>query len=221
LLADVDGGTPQRLFFVLVGDPDIPDDPPPWPGPIGWVPFTLPSDSGQREITVDPNVAKEIRQRYLSRQRRQLIVAPLDSHADLARLKIAAILGFWDKRWSVTEEDWRLAGILMDYMVSVRTYLIEQDKAAAARKAKTATEVAAYRQVAVKRAVDLDDVDRFEQRVTQIATKVAEKPGITPRDLQRSIHNPGPMFHRALRDATQRGLVDNQEGHLFPPSVVK
>jgi hypothetical protein len=38
---------------------------------------------------------------------------PLDGHAMLNRLKVAAILGFLDGRWSVTEEDWDLASVVM------------------------------------------------------------------------------------------------------------
>ena len=38
LLADDVGGTPQRFVFASAIDTAIPDDPPPWPGPIEWHP---------------------------------------------------------------------------------------------------------------------------------------------------------------------------------------
>jgi hypothetical protein len=117
LLEDGDGGTPQRFVWLPATDPRIPEhavEPQPlrlrsqvWPSPDGGL-FALPI----------PEVAeKAIRGARLARGRGE--GDPLDGHALLCRLKVAAALALLDGRRVITDDDWHLAGIVME--VSART----------------------------------------------------------------------------------------------------
>jgi hypothetical protein len=218
VLDDVGGGTPQRLFFALARDPSIPDEPPPWPGPIDWIPANLGSQSGVALIDVAMPVVKEIRKRFLARQRGELLTDPLDSHADLMRLKLAAILGLWEKRWTVSEEDWALAGLLMAYHVAVRTYAIGKLRSRAAQKDEVTTNKAAYRQVVGKRAIERDDAEQHDQLVGKLVSRVIERPGITARELQQWVHA-GPRFKDGLEGAIQTGAIEERAGRTLFPST--
>lgn len=219
ILGDAGGGTPQRMFFALGRDPNIPDDPPAWPGPIGWVPFNLGPQGEVTLIDVATPVAKGIQKRFLARQRGELVTDPLDSHADLMRLKLAAILGFWEKRWAVSEEDWALAGLLTAYHVAVRSYAIGTLRSHAAHKDEMATNKEAFRHVVKKRAVDRDDAELHDMLVSKLVTKVNEQPGITVRDLQQWAHA-GPRFKDSFDAAIQSGAIEERPGRrLFPSDL--
>lgn len=149
LIADGEGGTPQRVVFLNATDPTIPDDAPEWPGPLE---LPLPADvqGVGTIIEVDEGIAKYIRGRVLARQRGQLTVDPLDTHGDLVKLKVAAVLAFLDGgRLAVTEDDWRLAGDIMKRSNLVRAWAIEVANQKRAREQKARNLVAADREVTV------------------------------------------------------------------------
>jgi hypothetical protein len=83
---------------------------------------------------LDPDVATEIRARNLARARGQTVVAPLDAHRDLSRLKVAGLLAILDDRTDITADDWHLAGLVLDTSDQVRSTVAA---AAAARAADT------------------------------------------------------------------------------------
>jgi hypothetical protein len=141
LIADAEGGTPQRFVFVNATDPTIPDDPPEWPGTL---PLEMPPMiHGGQQICFDPEVAEQIRRRALGATRGEWEVDALDTHADLGRMKVAAILAVLDGgRLHVSVEDWELAGMVMRSSKAVRTWAIEEARSAA-RRAKEARNAAA------------------------------------------------------------------------------
>jgi hypothetical protein len=115
LLNDAPAGTPQRFLFVSATDPNIPDDRvPAWPGPLEL-------DLPQREdIIVCDEVAGLIRREGLAVSRGELTLEALDAHANLLRLKVAALLAVLDHRRDVNSDDWLLAGMVMDASRAVR-----------------------------------------------------------------------------------------------------
>lgn len=121
ILDDADGGTPQRFLWMPATDPDAPDLPPAAPQPLDWVMPPLPTlrnAHGGVDITVCDTARRLIDTAALARHRGQ--VDALDGHALLSRLKVAAILGIMQERWTVTDEDWDLAGIILGVSDHVR-----------------------------------------------------------------------------------------------------
>lgn len=117
LLEDHDGGTPQRILWLPVGDPYAPDEEPATPTPWTWRLPDLPMAdiSGRVEIPVCRLATREIkahRRRILRDQAAKPGEDTLDTHALFGQLKIAAALGLLDGHVEVTEEDWNLAAMV-------------------------------------------------------------------------------------------------------------
>lgn len=132
LLADVDGGTPQRWLWLPVHDPDALRrsdrlKPPTYVGTPPaidqdvWVPE---GEKRGEKNEPEPVVGKsrwvvevcEQAQWDIIDAREQNLVnehSSMDSHSLLTRLKIAAALAFLDRRAEVTAEDWELSLSLM------------------------------------------------------------------------------------------------------------
>lgn len=151
LIADAEGGTPQRFVFAPATDPNIPDDAPEWPGPLPWDPPASINGRDFTEITVDAGLAAWIRRQDLERNRGERHVDELDSHAILCREKVAAILGILDGRMTIQPDDWELAGAIMDVSDLVRGQAISAAKVAAAMEAQDRIETATRRAAAEER----------------------------------------------------------------------
>jgi len=157
LIADAAGGTPQRFVFAHGVDSTIPNEPIEWPGEIDWRPPG--SYAGGIDIDFEPSIAAEIRSRALMRQQGKWEPDPLDSHADLARMKMAALLAILDGRLYVEPEDWELAGMIMRSSAAVRTWVIELARSAAVQTeqafaAKLANRAAVVEDTAEQRALE-------------------------------------------------------------------
>lgn len=138
LLNDADGGTPQRFLWMPAIDPKAPDTAPEEPEAISWRPpgvnpFVSP---GGIRLTVCEEARTTIEQARLSRLRGTDSNA-LDGHALLARLKVAAAFAVMDARLDVTDDDWRLAGVVMRKSDHVRGS-VEHTLAAKAASINTA-----------------------------------------------------------------------------------
>lgn len=151
LIADAEGGTPQRFVFAPATDPDIPDDAPDWPGQLPWEPPAVIIGRDFTEITVDPDLAAWIRRQDLERNRGERHVDELDSHAVLCREKVAAILGILDGRMSIQTDDWELAGAIMSVSDLVRGQAINAARIATAVEAQDRIETATRRAAAEER----------------------------------------------------------------------
>lgn len=130
LIADAAGGTPQRFVFATATDPSVPDDGPEWPGPLHI--DVRPVQSLGQEISFDTELANEIRHRSVMQVRGQLVPDALDTHGDLVRMKVAALLAIIDGRLDVTREDWDLAGLIMRSSMAVRSWVIDNARRQAA-----------------------------------------------------------------------------------------
>jgi hypothetical protein len=128
LLADALTGTPQRFVFFHANDPSIPDLAPavarPWTKL--WVPPTI-TDTEQT-MTLPESVRAGIKERYLAAKRRGDRNA-LDSHRDQNRVVEAAMLALLEGRPEANEEDWHLAGMVMDTSDALRSWIMERGRA--------------------------------------------------------------------------------------------
>jgi hypothetical protein len=128
ILADVDGGTPQRFLWCNTIDPAVPLTPPRWPGPIEWdapqwgdgrQALDLVFGTKRRVLEVASSITAELREAQHAK------VAGhgdggMDSHAGLNRLKIGAVLAALDGRLCVNDDDWELAGMVLATSDAVR-----------------------------------------------------------------------------------------------------
>lgn len=115
LLGASDGGLPQRFVWLPTSDPDAPDQPPADPGK--WRvnrPSWIRAVGNAVDLIVPEAATKAIRTHRLAVLREDPTVDPLDGHALLTRLKVAAGLMALDGRTVVGTEDWSLAGYVMD-----------------------------------------------------------------------------------------------------------
>ncbi len=164
LLEDGDGGTPQRFVWLPATDPRIPErsaEPQPlrvrsqvWPSP----------DRGLFALAVPEVAQKAMRTARLARSRGE--GDPLDGHALLCRLKVAAALTLLDGRRVVTDDDWRLAGVVME--VSARTRRgVQRHLAAQVSKANQArARFEGERAVIASETVEDAAVQRVARRLT-------------------------------------------------------
>lgn len=184
LLGASDGGLPQRFVWLPTSDPDAPDEPPPDPGK--WKisrPSWLRAVGSAVDLIVPEAASKTIRAHRLAVLREDPHVDPLDGHALLTRLKVAASLMALDGRTVVSTEDWSLAGYVMD----VSNYTRERCQRALAEQSRSANTARALA------AADREEVisDRRHQRckesVLRWVAKLPDGGTISRQQLTRSI----------------------------------
>ncbi|MFI7073498.1 hypothetical protein [Micromonospora sediminicola] len=125
LLAEADGGTPQRFVWLPAADPDAPDVAPPCPDPLVWEPPKWHESGAGRVVggmyrvpmPIPAEAEETIVAAHLARTRGK--GDALDGHALLTRLKVAGALAILEGKFVIDDEDWRLSEIVM--AVSNRT----------------------------------------------------------------------------------------------------
>ncbi len=197
LLDDVDGGLPQRFCWVPVTDAGAPDVAPEAPKRIAWRAPQLPGASaaapGRRLMGVCASVRHEVDATRLAGLRGD--GEALDGHSMLARLKLAAALALLDGRTGVLEEDWRLAGTVMEVSDHTRAQVVKA-LAEAARKtneARAEAQARAAQIVAVRRAEsDEDGIERCAQSIVKV---LGAEPGGLTRSRLRNRLSPSARQH--------------------------
>jgi hypothetical protein len=116
LLGGADGGTPQRFLWALTRDPDMPEQRPPELDPLTvTVPKFAPGD-----LWVPPVARAEIERHQLDYHHGMPGIDPLDGHALLTQLKVAAALMVLDGRDRLNNGDWKLAADIMAHSSATR-----------------------------------------------------------------------------------------------------
>ncbi|BCN82704.1 bifunctional DNA primase/polymerase [Prescottella equi] len=230
LLDDADGGTPQRFLWMPTADPDVPEVEPAEPDPITVGPWPQPqpqSNSGFNvnrptsevalvtvpatgreftELTIPDHVRDEVRSQRRRVLRGDADVNPLDGHALMTRLKVAVGLMVLNGRYdTVTDEDWNLAGVVME--VSNRTRR-EVEKAIAA-EAHTANQsrgkAEAQREIAKAEVLQKDGLARICNRIMERLNEV----GAMERSAVRSfLGRDKNLMDEAVELLAARGEVD-------------
>jgi hypothetical protein len=80
-------------------------------------------------ITVAKSITTELRSRRLAVARGEQLPDPLDSQRPACQAKEAAMLALLDGRTAVTEDDWRLAGMVMDVSDRLRRGVMAEHRA--------------------------------------------------------------------------------------------
>lgn len=207
LLADAHTGTPQRFYWGWADDPSIPDEPPPFPGPIEPHPGRHRPD-GPVDITFPKRIRQMLWADRVARGRGEIEVAELDGHAGLMKVKLAALFALLDGgRYEVTEEDWSLAEIAWDASCKVRDSLVlraQREALAEKQRAEDAKVHAELRSHVAKKDADLT-LERVAHLVRRHASTVG---GITFGGLKKALASRDrPVADKAVSLAVARGWV--------------
>ncbi|BBX25397.1 bifunctional DNA primase/polymerase [Mycolicibacterium alvei] len=181
-------GFPQRFLWVPTVDPfgptsteDEPDEPaaadvvvPTFPTIITGTPYM---------VGIPPSVREAVR----SLRRRANVgsadVDPLDGHLNLTRLKVSFGLALLDGRRDITEDDWRIAGQLVEVSNRTRACM----RTALASRHKQANRARALDQADRQTLIDEHLADERQQRVWKTIDRKLQRVGTaTRRQLQRA-----------------------------------
>lgn len=190
LLADANAGTPQRFVWLAATDPEAPDTPPEWPGPLSWEPPTTSSLHSRLEnrggwnrhpMTLHETITNAVRTDRLAVLRETEERLELDAHRLLGRIKTAALLALLDDRMDVTEDDWHLAGMVAETSRNVRNHVVGTITTAERQRAHAEAERHSARELHVDR--------RREENAKASATKSVAN--TVRRHAKTSAHEPG------------------------------
>lgn len=184
ILDDYVGGTPQRFVWLHMTDPDAVVDGPAWPGPLPWRPVRW-DMSGRATVagltrcvlTLAPEIERQLKQDRAVVLRGEA-TDPESGHRNLNRLKVAALLGQLAGRFDVNDEDWRLAGIVLD--VSDRVKQTMRDAISAEEGVKLEQRVSAQVRAEGKRREAADGIVSMARRLVPKLTRLVEGNGGQP-----------------------------------------
>jgi len=229
LLEDADGGTPQRWLWFPTNDPHRRQQPHRLVGPAPeawWVDYEVWQPHGEQpedepverkpqiEIPVCWSAQEAIWQARDARLDMDLTEQANDlyGHALLTRLKVAALLGFLDRRCEVSEADWELAARIQ--LVSEQTRAVcqnmlsqraEREAARRGRFRARADEAAAEEAAAI--------ADRKTARVVErVAERLRGKPGewVPRRTLSVMLGRDRHLLDEALTLLEGDGLIERR-----------
>ncbi|MFR9796588.1 hypothetical protein ACL02U_11890 [Streptomyces sp. MS06] len=207
LLADAHTGTPQRFFWGWADDPTIPENPPPWPGPIEPHPGRM-RPNQPIDIDFPVSIKRMLWRERVARGRGEVEVPELDGHAGLMKVKLAALFALLDGgRLNVTEDDWELAEVVWKSSCAVRDSLVlraQREAAAEKQRAEDAKVHAELRSHVAKKGADLT-LERVAHLVRRHASQVG---GVTYGALKKALASRDrPVAEKAVDLAVARGWV--------------
>lgn len=212
LIGAADGGLPQRFIWMPTSDPDAPDEPPADPGvhtvrtpawdrPVGGHLHVV---GGNADLSVPDVARKAIRAHRLAVLREDPNVDPLDGHALLTRLKVAAALMALDGRTVVDAADWSLAGFVMD----VSTYTRERCRRALLEQSRSRNTARALATADRDEIISERKLQRCKEGIIRALGRLAEGQTIAHNQLRRSLKSDvRDYFDAAVADLIAEGAV--------------
>jgi hypothetical protein len=208
LLGDHENGDPQRFTWFATTDPNIPDAAPVVPVP------QVPVMTHGWTMTVPASITAELRARRLAVARGEQLPDPLDSQRPACQAKEAGMLALLDSRTGVTEEDWRLAGMVMDVSDVLRRRVMRQ-----AQARRQAEDEARGKAQGVREAAASTEKER--RLILNMAERIRDRlpvEGIGRGELSRSLTSKRNRrrFDPALDLAMANGWVNVADGRVVP-----
>lgn len=219
LLGAKDLGLPQRFVWAPATDPDMPSARPPDPGPLdlasasaGWE-TAVEVDGAPIRIDVVADARAAVDEQQLAKARGQLDIDPLDAHALLARLKVAAGLSLLRAQTGipvVDEEAWQLSEVVMRVSSAVRDTM--RDRLASDRReaSRELGELDAERESA--KAAKLTDDSR---RVRWVITQLTAEPLTAGELKRRAASRDRDFIPAAISAASDSGRIRSEDGRLI------
>ncbi|MFM1966979.1 MAG: hypothetical protein RL134_2704, partial [Actinomycetota bacterium] len=175
LIEDSDGGTPQRIVWFDATSSEIDADADiDWPGPITWTPpaaIVMAGTYQPHPLDIHPDIRHEVRHHHAAVGNGTRIVDPLDTHRNLAKLKVAGILAVLDGRHNIDLEDWELAERVMEHSDGVRKWVVAE----AARKRQATEEQSIRKHIGREAAVEESAVQRSLTRAAKACHRAASR----------------------------------------------
>lgn len=204
LLDDSDGGTPQRFVWLPVTDPGVLRNPPPAPDPLVWKP---PVEALGKHYTVRVCATAEETIREARYQRMTGNGDALDGHALYCREKVAVAFALLNGRADMSEDDWRLSGVVMEVSDATRAAA----RAALSREASKANvakgRAEAERAVVVSEVVEDTSVKRVGKGIVKRLT-AAGPDGMSRVEAKRkTAHRDRGYFDEAVDHLAAAGQV--------------
>jgi hypothetical protein len=187
LIADADGGTPQRFVWLPTTDPGASKDRPAWPGPLKWE--APPVITFPTPLELHPDIIDEIVEGHIAVALHATAeIDPLDAHRRLNKLKVAGCLAVLDGRRDVSPDDWRIAERIMTLSDQQRDWVIAESRREAANKMSTEIAKAVMKEGAVEKSATeraLRNAARAVYRAAESSPDGATKRSITIRIASR------------------------------------
>lgn len=205
---EIAGGTPQRFLWFPGVDSDMPDVEPAEPGEAFWSmppwPDDVPFTAGMHVLDVWPGAVAEIRAAHRARHANPAAArdTALDGHLLLCRLKAAAGLGLLAGHVRVTEEDWHLAGVLMQVSNHTRGLLVEARSNAEASVVRKRAESYAVGRVVAEDRMESERLRRTKNAILSRLEKLRAERG-------SNAWMAGSDLFRSLKAQTQRPYFDD------------
>jgi hypothetical protein len=206
ILADSDGGTPQRFMWFPATDSRMRAARPWETGPL-----TLPklTDWLYPRTIVIPKVAEQLLvTEHIKRQ--QGDQNALDGHALFCREKFAYALTVLDGRVDMSEEDWELSGIAAEISLYTRQLVIDELKNAARIEALDRGEIRGIEMHAADEAKEYESAERVRRVLRWVLEKITDAgdDGINQPDLNRRCASRDRRWlPAALQVAQSNGLI--------------
>ncbi|GEM_PF-2905404 len=228
LLNDSDAGTPQRLVWVKATDPTIPSTRVDWPGPIFDASEHMPDlpDS----IEYPDHIKDEVRTARLRQARGGTGSDSTEGHMLLTRLKVASAVALLHGDVAITDQWWRLAGLVVAASMAVQAECRQAVAEQTVQQRRNAGRLDAVRQ---EGAAEYRDEKEIQGAVA--IWRTVNKHANTPKDGNDQTHEPGDgctdrCVSRALRNfssrkeirvpATQQAFewnwIEEKRGRWFP-----
>lgn len=216
LLGDAAAGTPQRFLWMSATDPNAPDEPPDWPGPIEW---THPEFANPWDLTlaVPEPVKREVREDRQAVLRGIKPKPTSEAHQVLVRLKVAALLALLDGRTGVTVDDWDLGRTVVDTSRSVRESIEAILATEAARREGESHQRAVRREVAVEHGVE---TSALESAASSVGRHVHKHGGCKKGCITRSVagkHRSLLGIETIIERAEARGWISPTDDDRWLP----
>lgn len=215
-------GTPQRFLFApTTTNGTMPEARSDWPGPMPRMPLnrmTL-DDYAQRNalgfvrhvMELPASVADEIWQ--MDRHAQAHGTAAFDEHRGLMRLKIAGVLAVADGRLAMSEEDWQLAGAVVEVGAKARAEVLEVHAREDMAEAQGRTRAAVSRAITIE---ERTEAHQAETIALWIKGKVTERGPMPRKELRNGLApKKREHFESGLDWAIREGWVEeiNEPSH--------
>jgi hypothetical protein len=135
------------------------------------------------------------------------------------KVKMAALFALFEKRWVVSDDDWRLAGVVWESSCMVRDTLV----AGARREVERARQVEedAVVNLAVRTHEAKNSAERNLERIARRIEKLVAKAGVgggTWGSIRRDLESKDrPLMEQAVAFAVSKGWIVEDGDHLCLP----
>lgn len=233
LLADADGGTPQRFVWLPVSDPDTPDVEPPEPPRLSlgrWRDFShggvvdpdttraslldaAPDPADYVVLTLPAVAVERVRATQRAIRRCAADVDPLDGHKLLCQLKVAAaLMALEDRQHEITEFDWQRASVVMAVSDLTRKDVVNKIHARAENENRNRGRADAHREI-VKAQVIAEETSLVKTMADRIAKKLQDEDGQVLSNVRKALSakSTRERFDTAVRHLIEHGTVKSED----------